>query len=53
LQPLKSLFAIYPQVSTAIHNRYEIPLIELLASPCNQNDPAQQALFDFDDPLSF
>ena len=41
------------ELAEAIWDRYEIPLIELLAPPCNHNDPAQQELFDFDDPLSF
>lgn len=37
----------------AIWNCYELPLIDLLQSELNQNDPSQSDLFDFDDPIPF
>ena len=48
-----AVYDLLHELAEAIWDRYEIPLIELLAPPCNHNDPAQQDLFDFDDPLCF
>ena len=48
-----AVYELLHELAETIWNRYEIPLIELLAPPCNDHDPAQPELFDFDDPLSF
>ena len=48
-----AVYDLLHELAEAIWDRYEIPLIELLAAPCNPNDPAQPELFDFDDPLCF
>ena len=48
-----AVYDLLHELAETIWERYEIPLIELLAPPGNHNDPAQQELFDFDDPLSF
>ncbi len=48
-----AVYDLLHELAEAIWDRYEIPLIDLLAPPCNDKDPAQQELFDFDDPLCF
>jgi len=48
-----AVYDLLHELAEAIWERYQTPLIELLAPPCNHNDPAQPELFDFDDPLSF
>jgi len=48
-----AVYDLLHELAEAIWDRYEIPLIGLLAPPCNDQDPAQPELFDFDDPLSF
>ena len=48
-----AVYDLLHELAEAIWERYEIPLIGLLAPPCNDQDPAQPELFDFDDPLSF
>jgi len=48
-----AVYELLHELADTIWDRYEIPLIELLAPRCNNHDPAQPELFDFDDPLSF
>ncbi len=48
-----AVYEMLHELAEAIWDRYQMPLIERLAPPCHDKDPAQQELFDFDDPLSF
>jgi hypothetical protein len=52
-QQALAVYDLLHELAETIWDRYEIPLIGLLAPPCNDKDPAQPELFDFDDPLSF
>ena len=47
-----AVYDLLNDLTEAIWNRYEIPLVELLA-PELDPDAAQPDLFDFNDPLPF
>jgi hypothetical protein len=47
-----AVYDLLNDLAEAIWNRYEIPLVELLA-PELDPDAAQPDLFDFNDPLPF
>jgi hypothetical protein len=48
-----AVYDLLNHLAEAIWNRYEIPLIELLAPDLDRSNGAQPDLFDFDDPLPF
>jgi hypothetical protein len=48
-----AVYDLLNDLAEAIWNRYEIPLIELLAQDLDRGNGAQPDLFDFDDPLPF
>jgi hypothetical protein len=48
-----AVYDLLNDLAEAIWNRYEIPLIELLAPDLDRGNGAQPDLFDFDDPLPF
>ena len=48
-----AVYELLNELAEAIWNRYEIPLIELLAPDLDRGNGAQPDLFDFDDPLPF
>jgi hypothetical protein len=48
-----AVYDLLNDLAEAIWNRYEIPLIELLAPEIYPHNTAQPDLFDFDDPLPF
>ncbi len=49
------VYDLLTEITEAIWNRYEIPLIELIGTDQGdrREDTAQLDLFDFDDPLPF
>ena len=51
-EPALAVYDLLNDLAEAIWNRYEIPLVELLA-PELDPDAAQPDLFDFNDPLPF
>lgn len=49
-----AVFELLNELTDAVWNLYELPLIELLRSEIiPQGDAAQQDMFDFDDTLTF
>ena len=48
-----AVYDLLNDLAEAIWNRYEIPLIELLAPDLDRGTGAQPDLFDFDDPRPF
>ncbi len=48
-----AVYEFLTDLADALWNRYEIPLIQLLAPELDQNDDSQLELFDFDDPIPF
>ncbi len=48
-----AVYEFLTELADALWNRYEIPLIELLKTELEQNDPPEPDLSDFDDPIPF
>ena len=48
-----AVYEFLTDLADALWNRYEIPLIQLLAPELDQNDDSPLELFDFDDPIPF
>jgi hypothetical protein len=48
-----AVYDLLNDLAEAIWNRYEIPLVELLAPDLNTGNASQPDLFDCDDPLPF
>ena len=48
-----AVYEFLTELADALWNRYEIPLIQLLAPELDQNDDSQLDLFDFDDSIPF
>jgi hypothetical protein len=48
-----AVYDLLNDLAEAIWNRYEIPLIDLLAPDLEPGTASQPDLFDFDDPLPF
>ena len=48
-----AVYEFLTELADALWNRYDIPLIQLLAPELDQNDDSQLDLFDFDDSIPF
>ena len=48
-----AVYEFLTELADALWNRYEIPLIELLKTELEHNDPPEPDLSDFDDPIPF
>ena len=48
-----AVYEFLTELADALWNRYEIPLIQLLAPELDQNNDSQLDLFDFDDSIPF
>ena len=48
-----AVYEFLTELADALWNRYQIPLIQLLAPELDQNNDSQLDLFDFDDPIPF
>jgi hypothetical protein len=48
-----AVYDLLNDLAEAIWNRYEIPLIELLAQDLDRGNGAQPDLFNFDDQIPF
>ena len=52
-QQALAVYEVLTALSETVWNRYEMALIELLASELDQHNASPPDLFDFDDPLPF
>ncbi len=48
-----AVYEFLTELADALWNRYELPLIQLLAPELDQNNDSQLDLFDFDDSIPF
>ena len=48
-----AVYEFLTELADALWNRYEVPLIQLLAAELDQNNDSQLDLFEFDDPIPF
>ena len=48
-----AVYELLKELADTIWDRYELVLIEQLRGDLDEDDSAQLALFDFDDPLNF
>ena len=48
-----AVYEFLTELADALWNRYEVPLIQLLAPELDHNNDSQLDLFDFDDPIPF
>ncbi len=48
-----AVYEFLTELADALWNRYEIPLLQLLAPELDQNTDSQLDLFDFDDSIPF
>ena len=48
-----AVYEFLTELADALWNRYEVPLIQLLAPELDQNNDSQLDLFEFDDPIPF
>ena len=48
-----AVYEFLTDLADTLWNRYEIPLIQLLAPELDQNNDSQLDLFDFDDSIPF
>ena len=48
-----AVYEFLTELADALWNRYEVPLIQLLAPELDHNNDSQLDLFDFDDSIPF